>query len=201
MRGPGRQPLHRRVWPLPRLAARPVPRLVAALVAVLAAAAFVAWEAVQARLSTSSHAGILSAIGVLLVLALACGHGRQRERSRTWSLGVARALRSVFAAGRVRTAAVGGALVWVLLIAATAGWDATSFSEQRHDLPTLSRLFGDVTDHDWGRALLFAAWLALGAYLATGWRRRSRDPAADVDHANGRTGPRPGGSPGEDGRR
>ncbi len=119
----------------------------------------------------ASHASILAVVAVVLTLALVSGRGRQRERSRTWARDAARALRGVTSAARDRNAAFAGALVWVLLVVAAVAWDAVSFAAQRHSLPTLSRLFGDVTDHDWGRAIVFAAWLVLGLYLATGSRR------------------------------
>ncbi len=190
---PPPRPLRRWVW------------LLARLVFFFAAAAFVSWEGVQGRFSTESHAGILAAIAVVLVLALVSGRGRQRKRGRTWVSDVARAMRAPFDAGRRRTARALGALVWVLLIGATIGWDATSFTEQKHDLPTLSRLFGDVTDHDWGRALLFAAWVVLGLYLATGWRRPFARPVHDLPQPsgtgvrNGRTDRPAPPSPGNDG--
>ncbi len=173
-----------------RLPVRPVRRWVRArprFVLLLAAAAFVAWEGVQGRFSTGSHAGILAAIGVVLVLALVSGRGRQRKSGRAWVRDSARAIRAPLDAGRRRTARVVGALVWVLLIGATAGWDATSFTEQKRDLPTLSRLFGDVTDHDWGRALVFAAWVVLGIYLATGWRQPVAPPGSDLSPPTGTT--------------
>ena len=83
--------------------------------------------------------------------------------------------------------------MWALLIAATIGWDMTSFVEQKHYLPTLSRLFGAVTDHDWGRALLFAAWLVLGLYLALGRRLPARGPGTALRGATRPVGRRPSG--------
>lgn len=181
--GRGRLLALRWAWPLPRL------------VADLFALAFVAWEGVQGRYSAASHAGILAAIGVLLLLTLLGGRGRQRKASRAWAGDAARAVRTTLAGARTGTARAWGALVWVLLIAATIGWDMTSFVEQQHDLPTLSRIFGAVTDHHWGRALLFAAWLVLGLYLALGWRLPEGVPGAPLRAGTGRAGRRPGRAP------
>ena len=167
------------VWPLPRL------------VADLLALAFAAWEGVQGRYSAASHAGILAAIGIVLLLAALAGRGRQRTRSGAWVGDGTRAIATVLGRGRIRSAAARGALVWALLIVATIGWDMTSFVEQKHDLPTLSRLFGAVTDHDWGRALLFAAWLVLGLYLALGRRLPGKGPGAALDGGAGPAGRRP----------
>jgi hypothetical protein len=179
LRGRGRLLALRWFWPLPRL------------VADLCALAFVAWEGVQGRYSAASHAGILAAIAVVLLLGMLTGRGRQRKRSGAWLGDAARAVRTMFAEGRVGTPGARGALVWVLLIAATIGWDMTSFVEQQHSLPTLSRLFGAVTDHDWGRALLFAAWLVLGLYLALGRRLPRKGSGGPPRASTGRIGPRP----------
>ena len=165
-----RSVLGRRVWPLPRLVAGP------------ALLGLVAWEGLQHRYSVASHASILAVIGATLLLALVAGRTRQRRRSRTWLGDGWSAVREQLVRRRARTAAAAGALGWVLVISATVGWDGYSFAMQRHSLPTLSRLFGAVTGHDWGRALVFAAWIALGLYLAVGWRlgpqgRRTDDPA------------------------
>ena len=167
-RGPvPRPPVPRRwVWPLPRL------------VADLAAAGFVAWEGLQGRYSTASHVSILAVIAAVLVLATIAGRGRQRRRSRTWLRVAWSAVREQLVRRRARSAVAAGVLGWVLVISATVGWDGFSFAMQRHSLPTLSRLIGAVTDHEWGRALLFAAWLAFGLYLAVGWRLGLQEPRA-----------------------
>lgn len=83
------------------------------------------------------------------------------------------------------------------LALATIGWDLNSFLHELHSLPTLSRLVGDVTRHRWGRGLTFGAWVALGAYLAAGWRRPHAPPevGASRDHAAA-PAPEPGGSTG-----
>jgi|GEM_PF-1219341 hypothetical protein len=174
--------LCRWVWPLPR-------RIAVLGIAVLVGAAFCAWEGLQGRYSTASHVSILATIALVLTLAAAAGRGCQRRRSRTWARAAWRAVRAQLSRRRARSAAAAGALGWVVVISATVGWDAFSFAMQRHSLPTLSRLFGAVTDHEWGRALLFAAWLAFGLYLALGWRRGSQGR-----RANGRLGD-PAGAP------
>ncbi len=170
-------------------------RVLPGLLALLAFAAFIGWESVQGRYSTASHASVLAVIGVMLVLASMAGRARQRVRSRTWLLAAARAPRRLLR-DAPRSAAAAGTLVWVVLILATIAWDATSFAEQRHSLPTLSRLFGSLTAHDWGRALVFAAWLALGLYLAIGWRlpvgeARTDRLRADASHRVARQPARP----------
>lgn len=137
----------------------------------LVVAAFVAWEGLQGRFSTASHVSILAVAAAMLLVALIAGRGRQRKTSRAWMRDVTRAPRRIIVGGLARSPVALGALVWTLLIVATVAWDLVSFVAERHSLPTLSRLFGDATDHHWGRALVFAVWLALGLYLAVGWRR------------------------------
>ena len=164
-----------------------VRRWTTAAAACAAAAAFSAWEGTLGRYSSPAHASVLAVIAAALVTAAVAGHGRQRRRSADWARGVLRALADGAAAARRGSLAprAAGALVWTAVAAATIGWDANSFARRSHALPTLSRLVGDVTDHQWGRALVFAAWLALGAYLAAGWRREppveGGGPAARAD--------------------
>ncbi|HVC14427.1 MAG TPA: hypothetical protein VND62_06165 [Acidimicrobiales bacterium] len=134
----------------------PIARLARA-VGVVALAALVAWEGSLGRYSAASHASVLAVIVSVVLLALVAGRSRQRASSRTWAGGIVRMLRE--------------AAVWSVLIAATVSWDLASFVAQSHSLPTLSRILGAVTDHDWGRALVFAAWLVLGLYLTLGERR------------------------------
>ncbi|MGH8988335.1 MAG: hypothetical protein ACRDXC_07020, partial [Acidimicrobiales bacterium] len=97
---------------------------------MIAAVTCCAWEGVQGRFSVASHASIAAAIAVVVLLALVSGRGMQRKRSGTWVRGAVRALPSALAAGRVRSAAVAGALIWALLLAATIGWDAASFAAE-----------------------------------------------------------------------
>jgi hypothetical protein len=165
MHAPGRRPVVRRDSAL-------------RLVAFLALAGFAGWEGVLGRFSTASHVSILATVAAVLGLALVVGRGRQREAARTWVLAAGRAPRDVVRRARAGSATATGALVWTCLIAVTIAWDAVSFTAQRHSLPTLSRIFGAVTDHQWGRALVFAGWLALGLYLAVGWRLTTGRPRA-----------------------
>jgi hypothetical protein len=122
-----------------------------------------AWEGTLWRSSTAAGTGV--GVAITLVLAAAIVAWRRTSGLRRWG--------HRCHALRFPTTGIGtGATVWGALVAVTVGWDLTCFVVQRHSLPTLSRLCGDVTAHQWGRALFFAAWLLLGASLALGWRRR-----------------------------
>lgn len=174
-----RRPLRWRRW----LLSRPT--------AGLALLAFVSWEALQGRYSTASHVSILVAVAVVVLVALVGGRRKQHERSATWlrDVGrvgrVGRVPRELWTARRPRSAAVAGVLGWTLLIAATVAWDLFTFVVQRQSLPTLSRLFGDVTRYEWGRGVVFCAWVALGLYLALGWRQPPRARRATTPHGPG----------------
>ena len=151
-----------RLWPLPRL------------VVVLGAAGLSAWEGTLQRTSVGARWSVGATIAAVLLAAVLWGRNRQQEGSGAWARHCAGALSSALtgrATGRATRAVVLGAAVWVALIAAAIGWDLYSFALQLHALPTLSRLFGDVTRHEWGRRAVFAGWLLLGGYLALGWRR------------------------------
>lgn len=123
------------------------------------------WEGTTTRDTATTHASVLAVIALAAAVALAVGRHRQRARTRAWVLAGVRRARGH---GFVEIAGVAG---WVVLICATIGWDLWSFSQGAPHLPTLSRLVGDVTRHEWGRALVFALWLTLGAVIALGWRR------------------------------
>lgn len=134
--------------------------------------AFAAWEGTLSRRAPGAHWSVLGAIGCALVVAAVTGRHLQRKPSTRWvrdGLGVISD--DLRRRGTRGVPMFAGVAVWTALIAATIGWDLYSFSREARTLPTLSRLFGDVTGHDWGRALVFAGWLALGACLALGWRR------------------------------
>jgi len=133
----------------------------------VAAVALAAWEGGQVQSSTAAHISVLATIAVVLVAAVAAGRGRQALRVAPWARGPLELRRHL--AEEPGTAV--GAIVWTVLALTTIGWNLYSFARQRHDLPTLSRLFGDVTAHWAGRSAIFALWLALGAALALGWRR------------------------------
>jgi hypothetical protein len=138
----------------------------------LAGLALSAWEGTIVQSSSTAHWSVLALIAVTLGAAVAGGRGRQRTRSGPWLQGGARtAFDDVTGRARRPAVEVAGTVVWALLIAATIGWDLYSFTHQHAYLPTFSRVVGAVTRHDWGRALVFSAWLSLGAYLALGWRR------------------------------
>jgi hypothetical protein len=125
-------------------------------------AALSAWEGTLWRQSAAAHWSVGLSIAAVVVLAVVLGRGRQAEGSGAWLSGAARAV-----AGWRRTPSLTtGVAVWAVLIAAVVGWDLTSFVHQSHELPTLSYQFGRVTRWHWGRALVFAAWLAAGLGIA-----------------------------------
>jgi hypothetical protein len=114
--------------------------------------------------------------GVALA-TLVVGRGRQRTTTVAWLADAGRA-----AVGwRERPGYAAGIAVWAALLLATVGWDLNSFAHQAHDLPTLSYFTGRVTRFAWGRALLFAAWLAAGVGIAAGClvERAARHSGAD----------------------
>ena len=146
----------------------------ALLSALLALAAFVVWEGTLSRTAPAAHDSVLAVIALGVVAAVVLGRGRQRSRSGAWLLGGASTVaRDLAGRGRRSAAAVASTIVWILLIFAVIGWDLYCFSREVSYLPTLSRLFGDVTRYGWGRSLVFAAWLVLGACLAAGGRARA----------------------------
>ncbi len=101
--------------------------------------------------------------GVALA-TLVAGRGRQRATTGAWLTNAGRA-----AVGwRARPGYAAGVAVWAVLLVAAVGWDLNSFAHQAHDLPTLSYLVGRVTSFTWGRALVYAAWVAAGVGIATG---------------------------------
>ncbi len=138
--------------------------------------AFAAWEGTQSRRATDAHWSVLGTIACALVAAAVAGRHLQRKSSVSWVRdgfgAIGDDLRGRSTGGMPMLA---GAGIWAALIVATISWDLYSFSLEVHSLPTLSRLFGDVTAHDWGRALIFAGWLALGACLTFAWRRGRPD--------------------------
>lgn len=131
------------------------------------------WEGLQWRQSAAAHWSVGLSVVAVVVLAVVLGRGRQAQRSRDW---LSAAARAVAGWRRTRRLALGVA-VWTVLIVAVVGWDLASFARQSHDLPTLSYQFGRVTRWHWGRAVVFAAWLAAGLGLAAAClapRRRRR---------------------------
>lgn len=143
---------------------------IGALLVALLIVGFAIWEGFQSRFSFSSRSSVLTAIGVVIVVASAAGVRRHALRSRAW---LSNALASIRSWKKSRMYAFGSA-VWVLLLLAAVGWDLNSFVHEVHYLPTLSFLIGRITRLRWGRALLFGIWLAAGTGLAFGHRTSRR---------------------------
>jgi hypothetical protein len=129
--------------------------------------ALAAWEGTLDRQSAAAHWSVAAVIAAAIVVTVVAGRSHQRTTSRVW---LASSWRSA-ASWRERPVYAAGVGVWVVVVLAVVGWDVTSFVAQAHDLPTLSYFVGRVTRYEWGRAAVFAAWLAVGGYLAVGWRR------------------------------
>ena len=70
-------------------------------------------------------------------------------------------------------------------------WDAVSFAEQSHTFPTLSYYIGHITRYDAGRGVLFALWLAVGAYVALGHRRTGPETGTGTGTGTGTETGRP----------
>lgn len=148
---------------------RPGLRAVAAWsLLALVLGALSAWEGTLFRDSTAAHWSVGGAIAVAIVGGGLAGKGRQRTPSSAWLSGAAQAVAGY---RRHPPTEVAGVVVWVVLVLAVIGWDLNNFVHQSHYLPTLSRLIGNVTRFDWGRGIVFAGWMGLGAYVAFGWRR------------------------------
>jgi hypothetical protein len=137
------------------------------VVLVAVAIGFCWWEGGLHQYQAAAHWGILAAIALVLVTAVVAGIGRQAATTAEWVRGP-RSLRHHLDVDRRATLAV---FVWIALGLAVVGWDLNSFVHQRHDLPTLSAIFGHLTATVPGRAAVIAAWLTLGTALAIGWRR------------------------------
>ncbi len=142
---------------------------------VVAGAALAAWQGTLSRSSGAAHVAVLATVAAACAATLLAGLGRQRSPSGAW---VGASWRAVAGWRRAPRAGVAGVTGWVVLGAATVGWDLNSFLHQAHDLPTLSSLIGHVTGVPAGRGLLFAAWLVLGASVVAMGRRERRDDRA-----------------------
>jgi hypothetical protein len=125
-------------------------------------------EAGFGRDTAGSHWSVAAAIVFTFVVALVAGSGRQPTTSRRW---LATNLSALLGWRGRPPVQVIGVLGWVLLGSAVIGWDLYSFVQQAHAWPTLSSLFGRITLHHLGRAVVFALWLATGLALALGHRR------------------------------
>ncbi len=103
-----------------------------------------------------------------LAACVVAGRERQRSRSAAWLVSSARAARTPLRHGTVGW----GVLAWVALVLTAVASDLVFVLVVKSpDAPTLSRLIGAVTARPAGRALLFAAWLGAGSWIALGWRR------------------------------
>jgi hypothetical protein len=151
-----------------------VPFLVLAVTGAGVLAFSFLYEGHRTTASTGAHLSVAVTVAVVVVAALVAGRGRQREPSRTW---LAEARRAVSGRAHSDPATTRAVVAWVVLIAALIGWDLVSFLAAAHDLPTLSREIGRVTQTVAGRAVVFAAWVALGTWLGLGGRARRRGAA------------------------
>jgi hypothetical protein len=112
-----------------------------------------AWEAAGLRPFTIGEE-LMVALPALLVSAAACWPRR--------ATGTPSAIRS----------SRGSIVVWLALVGLALAWELFAyFSSPREQHPTLSVIADEVMSVQPGRALLFLAWLALGALLIT--RRRA----------------------------
>jgi hypothetical protein len=147
-----------------------VPLAYAALVTGVLALS--AWQGHLSRRSPGTHWTVALLALTVTGAAIVLGHGRQRDTTRQWT---ARSLLLVRTWRANRRLAVVSVAVWSVLIVGVVGWDLVSFIFQSHAIPTLSYFIGHVTRHAPGRAIFFALWVGVGAYLATA-RRVERRP-------------------------
>jgi hypothetical protein len=123
---------------------------------------FACWEGYLRWPSKAAHISILTAIVVMFALALVAGRYRQPMSTAAWLSRIGAAIRQPSTRSPV---AIVGALIWLMLVLAVAGWDLHSFLLEQHSLPTLSYLIGRVSRFALGRSVLVATWLALGGFF------------------------------------
>jgi hypothetical protein len=140
---------------------------------ILAGIGISAWQGTLSRDARAAHSIVLLAMLAAVAAAIVAGRRRQRQTTPEWLASSARTMGSW---SRNSTAWQVSVAIWAFLILGIVAWDAVSFAEQAHSFPTLSRYIGDVTRYQAGRGAFFALWLAIGAYLAVGGRRRSDSP-------------------------
>ena len=160
-------------------------------VGVFVGLGFAWWEGYHPWPSLAAHISIVSAIIVVVASAVLVGRRRQSLSSRSWLHRVGAGLRNPTKRSPLFLA---GAIVWVVLVLAIAGWDFHSFLREVPSLPTLSYLIGRVSRFVVGRSILVAAWLALGAFFAFSHRSKGDVASGSDDCGSRRPGPASGGS-------
>ncbi len=126
---------------------------------------FSLWEGGQPFTTTAAHISIALVIATIAIVAIANGLHHQEVKSIDWMRSTGKAIRNFIRRPSLQGV---GVTIWLLLFLAAFGWDLNSFLRQQADLPTLSRIVGNVTKHYAGRVILVAAWLAGGWYLVAG---------------------------------
>jgi tellurite resistance protein TehA-like permease len=146
-------------------------------------AVFSLWEGGQPFTTTAAHISIGLAIVAIAIITIGNGLHRQEVKSMDWLRSTGKAIRSFIRRPNLQGV---GVAIWLLLFLAVFGWDLNSFLRQQADLPTLSRIVGDVTRHYAGRAILVVAWLAGGWYLVAGQltKRTNRRHIIGSKHAD-----------------
>jgi hypothetical protein len=131
------------------------------------------WQAGLTRDAPGARWSVALLAVVALVMAIILGRGRQRRSSGAWIGQSANWIQHWRTQPRSVRVAV---IVWTSLVVAVVGWDLVNFIVQSHALPTLSYFIGRVSRYRVGRGVLFAVWLAIGAYLVAGGRAKAGEP-------------------------
>jgi hypothetical protein len=142
---------------------------IAMALTLLALLALAGWQGTLSRQSRGAHLSVLLVVAVTVAVAVLVGRGRQRMDATAWVRFTHDRWQSSDSVYRL------GMVIWAVLLGSVVGWDLNSFVHQSHDLPTLSHYVGLVTRYDGGRAVLFAVWLAAGAFLAVARRVARRN--------------------------